>query len=143
MKYGDLSNQVGPAIVINADLLVRLEKRMFGLFTDVKFFLSTRHLLEQWFTSDITIYIVCMNDYAKNIDRIRDMLDTFVTPYTTIQPIETAEELEGIVSMKHVVGYYFAEVENNKIDFRTNVRKHYQIPNIAEITYLLGGGEYR
>lgn len=140
MMYGDLSNQVGPAIVINADLLVTVKKKWLGLQRELSFLLSTRHLLEEWFVEkDLTIYIVCIGDMAKRVDSIQDMLDTFMTPYTSIIALDTPEELNYLVEAKHVVGYFYNH--STLVNERTTVRKHYQVPNVAEIGYVLSGGE--
>lgn len=140
MQYGDLSNQMGPAIVINADLLVTVKKKWLGLRQEISFLLSTRHLLEEWFVdSALTIYIVCIGDMAKEVDSIQNMLDTFDTPYTRIIAINTPEELNYLVEAKHVVGYFYNET--TLVNERTTLRKHYQVPNIAEVSYILSGGE--
>ena len=139
MQYGDLSNQRGPAIVINADLLVAVKKKWLGLRYELTFLLSTRSLLERWFhNNQLSIYIVCMGELAEYRDKIEDMLDTFMTPYTRITVIETPFELNYLVEAEHVVGYFYHS--STFVDARTNLRKHYQVPNVAEISYLLDGG---
>ena len=139
MQYGDLSNQRSSAIVINADLLVAVKRKWFGLKYELTFLLSTRSLIEQWFIEgDLAIYIVCMGELAEYRDKIEDMLDTFMTPYTNITVIEATHELNYLVEAKHVIGYFYNE--STLVDARTNLRKHYQVPNVAEISYLLDGG---
>lgn len=141
MQYGDISNQRGPAIVLNADLLIEIKKKWLGLRSEIGYLLSTRNLLEQWFIDgDLGIYIVCMGEYAKHIDRIEDMLDTFSTPYTNIQVITSPFELSFLVNARHVVGYFYNQ--NTLVDERTVKRKHFQVPNVAEINYILEGNKY-
>jgi hypothetical protein len=142
MQYGDISNKRGPAIVLNADLLVEIKKKWLGLKYQVNFLLSTRHLLEEWFVeSDLSIYIVCMGEYEKYEKDIVNMLDTFMTPYTDFTVIKNPAELNYLVEAKHVVGYFYHSM--TLVDERTNLRKHYQVPNVAEVSYILEGGEYR
>lgn len=139
MQYGDLSNQRGPAVVINADLLVAVKKKWLGLKYELSFLLSTRHLLEHWFAKgDLSIYIVCIGELAEYRDKIEDLLDTFMTPYTNITVIEETYELNYLVEAEHVIGYFYHNA--TLVDARTNLRKHYQVPNVAEISYLLDGG---
>jgi hypothetical protein len=141
MQYGDLSNKRGPAVIINADLLVELKSKFFGLRYEIKFLLSTRHLLESWFVdNDLSIYIVCIGEYAKQVKEIENMLDTFMTPYTSIQVVNNPSELNYLVTAKHIVGYFYHST--TLVDERTELRKHYQVPNLAEISYILEGGNY-
>ena len=139
MQYGDLSNQRGSAVVINADLLVSVKKKWLGLKYEMTFLLSTRSLLERWFSKgDLAIYIVCIGKLAEYRDEIEDMLDTFMTPYTNITVIKSTNELNYLVESEHVIGYFYNE--HTLVDERTNLRKHYKVPNVAEISYLLDGG---
>lgn len=139
MQYGDLSNQRGPAIIINADLLVSVKKKWFGLRYELNFLLSTRNLLEHWFNKgDISIYVVCIGELAEYRDKIEDIFDTFMVPYTNIGVINSASSLNYLVEAEHVVGYFYNS--STLVDERTNLRKHYQVPNVAEISYLLDGG---
>lgn len=141
MQYGDLSNQKGPAIVINADLLVSVKKKWLGLKYELKFILSSRSLLEQWFTyKDISIYVVCIGEYAEYKAGIEDMLDTFMTPYTKIMAVHDSSSLNYLVSASHIVGYFYHST--TLVDERMDLRKHYQVPNIAEVSYILEGGRY-
>lgn len=140
MQYGDLSNKRGPAIVINADLLFNLKKKWLGLRYELKFMLSSRHLLEDWFNrGDLSIYIVCSGELLEYKEKIEGILDTFMAPYTDVVEIETAEELDYLVSAEHVIGYFY--FNSTLVNERTDLRKHYQIMNIAEVSYLLDGGE--
>lgn len=139
MQYGDISNQRGPAIVINADLLVEIKKKWFGLKYEINFLLSTRSLLESWFNNgDLSIYIVCIGKYAKYVKEIEDILDTFMTPYTSIQAIENYKQLDYLVNATHVVGYFYNQT--TFINERMSLEKHYCVPNVAEVSYILEGG---
>lgn len=140
MQYGDLSNKLGSAIVINADLLFDIKEKWFGLRYELKFRLSSRALLENWFNQgDLALHIVCVGRYAEYRKQIEDMLNSFMVPYTNIIEIGTAGELNYLVSAEPVIGYfYFTET---LVDIRTGNRKYYQVPNIAEIGYLLDGGD--
>lgn len=140
MMFGDLSNKVGPAIVINADLLVEVKKKWFGLRYEINFLLSTRTLLEQWFRDgDLSIYIVTMGKLAKYTEKIEDLLDTFIVPYTRIIEIREPSALNYLVEAEHVIGYFYNM--STMVNERTNVRKHYKVPNISEVSYILSGGE--
>lgn len=139
MLYGDLSNQRSSAIVINADLLVSVKKKWLGLAYDLKFSLSTRYLLERWFTKgSLSIYIVCIGELAEYRDKIESLFDTFMTPYTVIEVIQHPHELNYLVEPEHVIGYFYNE--STLLNERTNLWKHYKVPNVAEISYLLDGG---
>lgn len=139
MQYGDLSNQRSPAIIINADLLVNYKKKWLGLRYELSFMLSTRQMLEHWFNKgDLSIYIVCMGELTKLEGEIEDILDTFMVPYTQILPITKASSLNYLVEAEHVIGYFYNST--TLVDERSKLGKHYQVPNLAEISYLLDGG---
>lgn len=140
MQYGDLSNKRGPAIVLNADLLFTSKRKWFGLRYELKFMLSSRYLLEEWFNrGDLSIYIVCTGELAEYKREIENMLDTFMAPYTKVLEIKTPDELNYLVSAEPIIGYFY--FNDTLVDGRTDLRKHYQIMNIAEVIYLLDGGE--
>lgn len=142
MQYGDLSNKRGPAIVINADLLFEVKKKWLGLRYELKFRLSSRSLLEQWFNNgDLAIHIVCVGEYAEYKDEIQDILDTFMVPYTRVTEIKTAPELSYLISAEHIIGYFHGGM--TLVNERMDLQKHYKIPNVAEISYLLDGGVRR
>ena len=139
MLYGDLSNQRGPAIVINADLLMSVKKKWFGLKYELTFLLSTRQLLEHWFNKgDLSIYVVCIGEMAEYRATIEDTLTTFMAPYTDVIAIKYPHELNYLVEADHVVGYFYNE--HTLLNERTTVKKHFKVPNVAEISYLLNGG---
>lgn len=135
-----MSNKLGPAIVLNADLLFGIEKKWLGLRKKPTFLLSHRGLLEWWFTqSDLSIYIVCSGEYLPHKKEIEDLLYTFMVPHSRVFDIETAGQLAYLVEAEHIIGYFY--LEETLVDVRTSVQKHYQVPHLAEIGYLLAGGE--
>ena len=138
MQYGDISNIPSPAIILNADLLLTIQKKWFGLRSEMHFLLPTRQLLEQWFRGELSIYIVCIGEYAKEKERVQKLFDTFFVPYSDIITIYDANNLNYLIAAQHVLGYFY--FENTLVNVRTNKRKYYQVPNLAEVGYILEGG---
>lgn len=140
MQYGNLSNQRSSAIVINADLLVSVKKKWLGLKYELTFVLSTRHLLEHWFSKgNLSIYVVCIGELAEYRNKIEELFDTFMTPYTFVEIIHFPHELTYLLEAEHIIGYFYKE--STLVDTRSNLRKHHKVQNVSEISYLLNGGE--
>ena len=139
MKNGDISNQMAPAIVINADVIMEYKKKFFGLRYQLNFLLSSRHLLELWFERDIAVYILLTDEYTEAKRAVEDLLDTFMVPHTRVIVVKTAPELEFLLSANHIMGYFYKE--RTLVDIRSNKSKHHQVENIVDISNWLGGNK--
>lgn len=139
MQYGDLSNRPAPALVINADLLGEITKSRVLRRKDFKPFSHSRDLMTAWYMGGISIYVVCLETYIPYHELIEKRLDDFFIPYTRIIDIESAYELDYLVKAQHIVGYYYNSL--TLVNERTDKSKHNQVLNVAEVSYLLNGGE--
>lgn len=135
MKYGDISNKVGQAVIINADLLFDIKKKGFGLRTELvqrEFIRVMDHLYLMY---DLNIYIACMNDYVELMERIEEKCDLFLIPYRYVVPIFTADELTRLVNLRPVIGYFYRE--NILKDVRMEDRKVFQVDSLYDVLHFI------
>ena len=141
MLYGDLSNYSAPALAIHVDVFVEHKKKLFGLMYELKFNLSSRHLLELWFHKDLAIYLICTDEFIKRKKDLEELLDTYMVPYTRIIEVHSAPQLDFVLSANHIMGYFYKD--HRLVDVRSNIAKHQRVTHIAEISDFLNGGRIK
>lgn len=107
MQFGDLSNKVNQAVVINADLIGFIEKKYLGLKKELVLYTGTKRVFQELFESNINIYIVCSGELTGYVDKLEKELDYYFIPYTRIYPVTEGHELALIVNDRHVMRYYY------------------------------------
>lgn len=135
MEYGDISNKVGQAVIINADLLFDIKKKWFGLRNELVQREFVRVMDHLYLMYDLNIYIVCMNDYAELMERIEEKCDLFLIPYRYVVPIFTADELTRLVNLRPVMGYFYRE--NILKDVRMEDRKVFQVDSLYDVLHFI------
>ena len=96
MKYGDISNEIAPTILVNIDLILsKEEKKTFGIFKSKKLKLDINGTsgLIHLFNSGINVYLLCDSENY-NITEVADILEKGDVPYTRI--LEAEEDNETI-----------------------------------------------
>ncbi len=96
MKYGDISNEIAPTILVNIDLvLLKEEKRILGLFKRSKIKLDMNGVsgLTHLFSSGINVYLLSDSE-TYNVTEVAEILEKNDVPYTRI--LDSEEDNETI-----------------------------------------------
>lgn len=136
MQYGDLSNKIGSAVIINADLLGTIESKYLGMKKEFVPYDYTRSILYPIF-ENMNIYITCQFEYEPMYEKIEAYLDKWHIPYTHLYRVENGNQLANLVEMEHVVAYVYTEKSNHKE--YSSIGKHFKIPHLLDIYKVLNG----
>jgi soluble P-type ATPase len=109
MQFGDLSNEMGKAVVINADLIGYLRKTRFGLKRNFALHKGAKSVLQNLFKADINVYIVCSGDLLDYYAKVEQDFDFYFIPYTRVYRVADGADLSMIVNDEHVMRYYYKE----------------------------------
>lgn len=116
MKGGDISNQFAPAIAIDVDdLIIKITKpkTIVGIplgrtLIEIQPGVST--LLHRFFSTEVSIYLICIREDKNKALEIQEFLDEHYLPYSRFYKITTSLKLHDILNEPHLTAYYYRDM---------------------------------
>lgn len=114
MHKGEISNQFSPAIAIDVDDLIIMEKKkFFGLKKELLLVPGAARVLEYLFRKDLSVYLISMQGSQAEAVSVRELLDDMYVPYTRFYWHRELLSLEETLSSSNILWYFYSKGEHN------------------------------